>query len=449
MELCHPPQSRYTVIVQVIIASSLSDANCGQIVKLIPTTAAPSYAGYVDVPNCQTISGWAPDRNQPNQSINVSIYDGSTLVATIAANQSRPDVGGFLGDNGLHGFTYTIPASLKDPNSHNVHVVFGTNSALDLGGSPTTLSCGANYAGYVDTATCTSGVSGWTADRTRLNQPINVTLWDGATQIASALANASRPDVGAFIGDNGLHGFSIPVPAAYRNILGSNLQVRFESFTSQLAGSPLTLDCRTPNLAGWLDTAGCSAVVGWAADRNRPNVPLTVDLVEGSSVLASRAATFSRPDVGAVLGDNGLHGFIVTTPQSLKDGAVHSVQVRYGGASQQINNSPQNLQCAGTGASYAGYVDSLSCSSVFGWAADRNSLNTSINVEVYDGTARIASGPAASARGDVGVALGDNGIHAFSIVMPASIADGKAHTITVRPAGSSVVLAGKQSLTCP
>jgi len=37
--------------------------------------------------------GWAADRTQPNTAINVSIYDGSTLVTTVVANQNRPDVG--------------------------------------------------------------------------------------------------------------------------------------------------------------------------------------------------------------------------------------------------------------------------------------------------------------------------------------------------------------------
>jgi hypothetical protein len=36
--------------------------------------------------------GWAWDANHPNTSINVDVYDGNTLIATVAANQFRQDL---------------------------------------------------------------------------------------------------------------------------------------------------------------------------------------------------------------------------------------------------------------------------------------------------------------------------------------------------------------------
>ena len=89
-----------------------------------------------------------------------------------------------------------------------------------------------------------------------MNTPITVSLWDGATQIASTTANASRPDVGAVIGDNGLHGYTLQIPSAYANGVSHSLQVRFESSTTQLTGSPVTLACGSgggSNDAGYVD----------------------------------------------------------------------------------------------------------------------------------------------------------------------------------------------------
>jgi hypothetical protein len=51
-------------------------------------------------------------------------------------------------------------------------------------------------------------------------------------------------------------------------------------------------------------------------------------------------------------------------------------------------------------------------------------------------------------RGDLASHLGDNGAHAFSWVTPQSLKDGRDHTITVRPAGSTTVLGGPQTLRC-
>ena len=67
----------------------------------------------------------------------------------------------------------------------------------------------ANYVGYADAVSC-SGISGWAADRNRLNTSITVTLWDGGTQLASTTANGLRTDIGTYLGDNGLHAFSFP-----------------------------------------------------------------------------------------------------------------------------------------------------------------------------------------------------------------------------------------------
>ena len=101
-----------------------------------------NYEGYFSQADCQTISGWVADRNRLNTAINVSVYDGTTLLTTVAANQLRSDVGGYLGDNGLHGFSVATPAALKDGAAHNVVVRFEASTA-NLGNSPRSLTCSA------------------------------------------------------------------------------------------------------------------------------------------------------------------------------------------------------------------------------------------------------------------------------------------------------------------
>src|SRR5260370_768818 len=101
-------------------------------------TSPNQYEGYLDSADCNFISGWAADHSRLNQSINVDIYDGSTLIASVPANQSRSDVAGYLHDNGLHGFTVATPASLKDGNAHSIIVKYGGASS-SLGSSPRNL----------------------------------------------------------------------------------------------------------------------------------------------------------------------------------------------------------------------------------------------------------------------------------------------------------------------
>ena len=101
-----------------------------------------NYAGNLDHAGCDTIAGWAADDNRLNTSINVSIYNNGVLLTTVLANASRPDVGAYLGDNGLHGFSITTPLSLQDGSAHQVSVRF-ESSSTNLSSSPVSLTCSA------------------------------------------------------------------------------------------------------------------------------------------------------------------------------------------------------------------------------------------------------------------------------------------------------------------
>jgi len=105
-----------------------------------PLTPPTNYVGHLDHAGCDTLAGWAADWNRPNTSLNVSFYDGGSLFTTVLASLSRPDVAAYLGDNGLHGFSFATPASLRDGNTHVVSAMF-ESSSTNLGASPVSLTC--------------------------------------------------------------------------------------------------------------------------------------------------------------------------------------------------------------------------------------------------------------------------------------------------------------------
>jgi hypothetical protein len=133
-----------------------------------------------------------------------------------------------------------------------MHYEFSTT----LLGSPFTLTCGTgpitgNYTGSVDAASC-SGVTGWAADQNRLNTAITVSLWVGSTQVATVTANGSRPDIGVLLNDNGVHGFTIPIPAAYAHGVATTFSVQYESTQVHL-GPSFLLTCGSANTSGALE----------------------------------------------------------------------------------------------------------------------------------------------------------------------------------------------------
>lgn len=80
-----------------------------------------------------------------------------------------------------------------------------------------------------------------------------------------------------------------------------------------------------------------------------------------------------------------------------------------------------------------GYLDVADCSAIIGWAWDRTAPNAAILVDIYDGNTLIAGGVLANQfRQDLLNAGKGNGSHGFSIATPASLKDGKPHSISVK-----------------
>jgi hypothetical protein len=102
-----------------------------------------------------------------------------------------------------------------------------------------------------------------------------------------------------------------------------------------------------PVYEGYLDEASCDVIFGWAADRNRLNTAVSVDIYDGGNKIATVTADQPRSDVGAYLGDNGLHGFALATPAQLKDGLSHMVTVKFTGTNADLFLTPQSVTCEG------------------------------------------------------------------------------------------------------
>jgi hypothetical protein len=86
------------------------------------TTSSDEAEGFLQVPDDESITGWAWDPKQPNRPISVDIYDGDTKVATVPADRSRGDLLDAGIGNGAHAFHYFIPYRLRDGKTHTIRV---------------------------------------------------------------------------------------------------------------------------------------------------------------------------------------------------------------------------------------------------------------------------------------------------------------------------------------
>jgi len=85
-------------------------------------------------------------------------------------------------------------------------------------------------------------------------------------------------------------------------------------------------------------------------------------------------------------------------------------------------------------------VEDANCFEMFGWVLDKHHPDASVSVDLWDGQECLMTFPASDFRQDLTDAGYGNGRHAFHILTPESIRDGRSHEIHLRIAGTNTEL---------
>jgi len=345
------------------------------------TPVPGNYEGNLDGADCNYIAGWVYDSNNPNGSLNVEVLEGSTVVATGVASNYRSDLVASGKGNGQHGYIINTPASLKNGQSHTLWVRVA-NTNFTLTGSYQAISCGGTgggtggtggttgnpngaFEGHFDYSGCES-LTGWVYDQNSANAHLNIEVLSGSTVIATGTAATYRQDLQVAGKGNGEHGFNLSTPDAVKNGQNQTLSIRVAGTGYIMANSPRTINCAgtgsgtggntggtggtpTGNYEGHFDYADCGSVGGWVYDLNGPNTHLNIELVDGSTVVATGTAANFRQDLLNAGKGNGEHGFGLTLPASLKNGQNHILSIRVSNGSYVLSESPRTINCPGGG----------------------------------------------------------------------------------------------------
>lgn len=89
---------------------------------------------------------------------------------------------------------------------------------------------------------------------------------------------------------------------------------------------------------------------------------------------------------------------------------------------------------------YEGFLDRADGEFIAGWAYDNTRPRASIEVEIYDGQSLLATTSAAIFRPDLLARGKGNGRHAFNVVVPSCLKDGKPHSIWAKVKDTSFYL---------
>jgi len=128
-----------------------------------------------------------------------------------------------------------------------------------------------------------------------------------------------------------------------------------------LLGALLSTSAVAQNYLGYLDSADCSSISGWAEDFNNPGTAINVEIWDGSTYVTTTAANLYRSDVG-------YHAYTISTPASLKNNQYHYIYVKYGGTNLYLYNSDRPVFCTATSNGYQYYYsDTFPSINVAAW----------------------------------------------------------------------------------
>lgn len=98
---------------------------------------------------------------------------------------------------------------------------------------------------------------------------------------------------------------------------------------------------------GTFDGATCDYINGWVWNgTNHRVVYEVIDVSNGNAVVYEGVANDYRGDLQTAGIGDGVHGFWISTPSSLKNGQAHSIAVRVKGINFTLSNSPKSITCS-------------------------------------------------------------------------------------------------------
>lgn len=297
----------------------------------VPT---PNYGGYHEVADCNQISGWAWDSQQPNTPISVDIYADGNLLATVLADQFRQDLLNAGIGNGAHVFSLATPANLKDGQQHEIRVRYAGTS-IDLSTTPKSITCSAptptptptptpvptpDYGGFHEAAACSS-IGGWAWDAQQPNTPINVGIYADGSLLATVSANQFRQDLLDAGKGNGAHAFSLATPASLKDGQPHEIRVRYAGTNIDLGTTPKSLTCSAPTPTPTPTVSVAGSLTYGTTPAAQTAKPVSGVLLSASGASSSSASSDSS---GAYLLGNLLSGGSYTVTPS-KSGDVNSI----------------------------------------------------------------------------------------------------------------------------
>ncbi len=233
--------------------------------------------------------------------------------------------------------------------------IVGGHNVIISGGNTTGPWSDANDGQLLNTSHARSAI-GSSADRRTLymmSTTSSISASTLVTRLQQSAAEAGAPTIDYATNQDG-GGSSQLYVQNLGQVISTGRQVNNHLGVFATGGGEPTM-CNDRRPRGYIDSAGCDVIKGWAQDVDAPDAPIDVvlgfDGAPGAMGIPTEKGTASlhRDDLCAAI-QSCNHGFELLPPFSLFDGAPHLVVAKgldqNGSRDQTLSGSPQTMKCA-------------------------------------------------------------------------------------------------------
>ncbi|GAB3909789.1 hypothetical protein GCM10028803_48100 [Larkinella knui] len=321
-----------------------------------PPVVSGNFDGYLYGADCETFRGWAWDANRRDTPISVQLLDGTTVIATLTADEFRQDLANAGKGDGRHAFRYPIGNNLKDGARHSLSArVTGASFVLKSGpkviecqatGTPTPPANNPPQPPTVAALSARQGVA-YSITLPAFTDPDGETLAYGLSPVPGGLTfNAGNRVLSGTPTGNG--SFTLTYTAT--DPRGGTGTTTITGTIQPPATQPTSSTTVAGNFEGFLDKVECGTIRGWVWDRNKPNTPMMLEFYANGVSIGTAEANIYRQDLKDAGKGNGTHGYSFTTPAGLKNNTTYQISATVLNSTYILKGAPKPLTCPGSAA---------------------------------------------------------------------------------------------------
>jgi len=189
------------------------------------TKTARTVRGHVDTVTAHGAVGWAVDTGQPGRRLTVEALQNGRRIATILADQPRPDLRAQgLGDGG-NGFQLDFPPGLVDAGAHGITVRLVENDEILFPRPKRTTVPQKHIAGLFEALDDGLVATGWAAVPGQPSSRCHIEVQVDGRPVAEGVADRFRSDLLAAGRGDGYHAFCVPLPPGALTETGQDVTV--------------------------------------------------------------------------------------------------------------------------------------------------------------------------------------------------------------------------------